>query len=330
VPRSLAQIRAASYEQYCWPRPLAAAFRRHGVLTGVALAVGLIVVMLAAAWSLDPELFWRADPSADFYAVIPHELMAGLFGGVSLFVVAAGIVGLARFWKDIGGGRIELPPLIAARRALADAFALRHMHGAGVDCASGEETRSPWRRRFHHCTAYGFLLCFLSTSVASIYHSVFGWRAPYGYTSLPVIFGVAGGVGLLIGPAGLLFGRRRRDPALGAPVEQGLDVSFIVLLFLTSLTGMLLLALREQAAMPLLLVVHLAVVFGLFLTLPYGKFVHGVYRTAALIKDAQESAIAERESAAPETAVALLPARGRHADQPRVGDDRAAPVGGTR
>jgi citrate/tricarballylate utilization protein len=29
--------------------------------------------------------------------------------------------------------------------------------------------------------------------------------------------------------------------------------------------------------------VHLATVLALFVTLPYGKFVHGLYRTAALV-----------------------------------------------
>ena len=47
------------------------------------------------------------------------------------------------------------------------------------------------------------------------------------------------------------------------------------MLFMTSATGLLLLALRGQPVMPLLLVVHLGFVLGLFLTLPYGKFVHG-------------------------------------------------------
>jgi citrate/tricarballylate utilization protein len=47
---------------------------------------------------------------------------------------------------------------------------------------------------------------------------------------------------------------------------------------------LLLLALRETAAMGVLLVVHLGVVMAFFVTLPYGKFVHGVYHAAALIK----------------------------------------------
>ena len=126
---------------------------------------------------------------------------------------------------------------------------LRHLHGSGADCTSAEEERTPLRRWFHHCTFYGFLLCFASTSVAALYHLAFGWLAPYPYGSLPVLLGIAGGAGLLIGPAGLLMLRGRRDPALGDPNQRGLDESFIALLFVTSLTGFLLLALRERAIM---------------------------------------------------------------------------------
>ena len=57
----------------------------------------------------------------------------------------------------------------------------------------------------------------------------------------------------------------------------------------TSLTGLVLLVLRDEAVMATLLVVHLGVVLALFVTLPYGKFVHGMYRTAAFVKFARES-----------------------------------------
>ena len=49
------------------------------------------------------------------------------------------------------------------------------------------------------------------------------------------------------------------------------------------MTGLALLALRHQPLMPWLLIVHLGTVLALFLTLPYGKFVHGLYRVAALV-----------------------------------------------
>jgi citrate/tricarballylate utilization protein len=68
-----------------------------------------------------------------------------------------------------------------------------------------------------------------------------------------------------------------------------LDEAFIALLLVTSLTGLVLLVLRNHAAMATLLIVHLGAVLALFVTLPYGKFVHGIYRTAALVKFARES-----------------------------------------
>jgi citrate/tricarballylate utilization protein len=46
--------------------------------------------------------------------------------------------------------------------------------------------------------------------------------------------------------------------------------------------------LRDRVVMGYLLTVHLGAVLALFVTLPYGKFVHGFYRTAALVKYAGE------------------------------------------
>ena len=55
-----------------------------------------------------------------------------------------------------------------------------------------------------------------------------------------------------------------------------------------AIASLLLLALRERPIMPVLLVVHLAIVLALFITFPYGKFVHGIYRGAALLKFRRE------------------------------------------
>ena len=62
----------------------------------------------------------------------------------------------------------------------------------------------------------------------------------------------------------------------------------MVLLLLTSASGLLLLALREHRVMGSLLLVHLGLVLALFVTLPYGKFVHGIYRAIALAQHARE------------------------------------------
>jgi citrate/tricarballylate utilization protein len=67
--------------------------------------------------------------------------------------------------------------------------------------------------------------------------------------------------------------------------QSSMDIGFLVLLFLSGLTGLLLLAFRETRAMGVLLGTHLGVVMGLFLTLPYGKFAHAIYRFAALVRN---------------------------------------------
>ncbi|HEY6359907.1 MAG TPA: tricarballylate utilization 4Fe-4S protein TcuB [Vicinamibacterales bacterium] len=282
VPGTFARIRLRSYEEYAWPAALGAAFKRHNLGTGLLLAMALIAVMFIATLALNGAALWNPGAGGDFYAVVPHGVMVALFGGVGLFVLVALWVGVARCRRDIrasGAG--------GAGRVLRDVLTLRHLHATGEDCVTTEEVRVPWRRWFHHATFYGFALCFASTSVAALYHSI-GWEAPYEYYSLPVVLGTVGGVSLLVGPAGLLLQRRRRDPALTEPAHERLDRSFIVLLFLTSLTGLLLLVLRHQAVMGILLIVHLGIVLALFVTLPYGKFVHGFYRTVALLKYARE------------------------------------------
>jgi len=281
VPKTLADIRGYSYEDYCWPSALGRAFRHNNLRTGLGLLGGLVATTGAIVVANNPSSVWPTDGSADFYALIPHGAMITLFGLVSAFVLLATGMSAVRFWRSAGSKQVGLA---GVWRAVGDALTLRHLHGDGVDCASDLETRTPWRRRFHHCTFYGFMLCFASTSVAALYHSVFGWSAPYGYTSLPVLLGTTGGVGLLVGPAGLAALRRRRDPALLDPHHAGLDESFLVLLASTSLTGLALLALRHRPVMGILLIVHLGSVLALMATLPYGKFVHGLYRVLALTR----------------------------------------------
>jgi len=221
-----------------------------------------------------------------------------VFGGVFLFVLAALFISVRRFWHHQTADLPTPPSSRAILAALRQAMTLAHLKSSGADCTDDEEVRTPWRRRFHHCTFYGFLLCFASTSVAAVYHTVCRWPAPYALTSVPVLRGTIGGLGLLIGPAGLLILRRQRDSATNDPGQRGLDESFISLLLWTSVTGLLLLMLRDSTAMPALLILHLGVVMALFITMPYGKFVHGFYRVAALVKHAIET---EREAGSDHT-----------------------------
>ncbi|WP_309486206.1 tricarballylate utilization 4Fe-4S protein TcuB [Ancylobacter mangrovi] len=291
VPRTLAVARADSYRAYAWPRAFAPLFDRNGLAVSLIAALGVAGFILAfAAWHDRDVLFGTHLDAGAFYALMPHNAMALLFGGVFLYAMVAVGMGLRAFWNDIGEPAATLVAPKPLWQAIKDAGRLRYLDGGGVGCMNESDKPDDNRRFYHHCTFYGFMLCFAATCVATLYHYLLGREAPYPIYDLPVLLGTAGGVGLLIGPAGLLAAKLRRERILVDEARLGMDVAFLVMLFLTSLTGLALLAFRESAAMGLLLAVHLGVVFALFFTMPYGKFVHGLYRFAALVRYAREMA----------------------------------------
>lgn len=268
-PRMLAQVRAATYRKYAFPGFLAWLFLGNGLAAAVIAVISLFVLFSIT----------NTAASGSFYNAMPHSLMAGLFGSVFLMMILSLAASARRFWRDMresGSGGFG--------KATGDALTLRYLGGGGPGCTYPDEKPSFARRRFHHLTFYGFLLCFAATCVGTFYHYLLDWPAPYPLLSLPVVLGTLGGIGLIVGPAGLLYLRTRRDPQLGDASQSGMDLAFLALLFLTSATGLALLAWRDTASMGPLLALHLGFVLALFLALPYGKFVHAVYRFAALVR----------------------------------------------
>lgn len=67
-------------------------------------------------------------------------------------------------------------------------------------------------------------------------------------------------------------------------------MAFILLLFATSLTGLVLYTATGTPAVAWLLPLHLGCVLAFFLTAPYTKMAHGFYRVAALVREAESSA----------------------------------------
>ncbi|CAK7260261.1 MULTISPECIES: tricarballylate utilization 4Fe-4S protein TcuB [unclassified Shinella] len=289
VPKTLAIVRNDSYRAYAWPRAFSGLFHRNGLAISLiaALSVALFIAGFAA-WHDPAVLFGVHTGPGAFYKLMPHNAMALLFGAAFAYAVVAMAMGIRNFWKDIGEPAGTLGEPASIWQAVRDAGSLRYLDGGGVGCMNEDDRPTDRRRLYHHMTFYGFLLCFAATSTATLYHYLLGLEAPYPVYDLPVVLGTLGGIGLLVGPAGLLHAKWRRDPVLKDGSRTGMDVAFLVMLFLTSLTGLLLLVLRATPAMGLLLALHLGVVFSLFVTMPYGKFVHGIYRFLALVRYAKE------------------------------------------
>jgi len=300
VPQAMARVRVQTYQDYAWPSALGRLYRRAGLTVTLALAGGLSLFLVLAV-AMSGHLV-HEPLAGNFYAIFPHNFLAAVFSGVFLFAIAALGIGVVRFWREVSPAReAGAKPDIAKIRtpavveALSDIATLKYLGGGhGEGCNEEDDRFTLLRRHFHQFTLYGFLLCFAATSVATLYHYFLGLVAPYALTSLPVILGSLGGIGLLIGPAGLLWLNLRRDPQHGDTAQRGMDRGFIALLFLISATGFALLLLRDTRFMALWLAIHLGTVMALFLTMPYGKFAHAVFRGAALLKYAIEKRLSGR------------------------------------
>lgn len=289
VTKTLAELRLETYREFTWPGFLAGLFSRNGLSVSIITALSVAIVLLLALVFQGPSAVFSVHLGENaFYKVIPYLLIVLPMSALGLYTFAALLIGVGNFWRETGGKLSDLLDPRANVRAIKDALQLRYLDGGGYGCNYPDDRFSMVRKWFHHLVFYGFMLCLASTTVAAIYDHFLHLPAPYPFWSWPVMLGTVGGVALLIGTGGLLYLKSRMDKVPATPRSLGMDVGFLVLLFLTSFTGLLLLALRETTAMGTLLAVHLGLVVSLFITLPYGKFVHAIYRYAALVRNAIE------------------------------------------
>jgi citrate/tricarballylate utilization protein len=176
----MAQVRVQTYADFAWPPALGALYQRNGLTLSLALAAGLALFLLMAL-AINGTLT-GGDLDGNFYKLFPHNLLVGLF------VPGVRISRCWRWpWACAGSGAIfrwrpSGAPLngLAAAEAADNVLRLKYLGGGhGKGCNNADDAWTLWRRRFHHATFYGFMLCFAATSVATLYHYVLGWSAPY-------------------------------------------------------------------------------------------------------------------------------------------------------
>jgi citrate/tricarballylate utilization protein len=303
-PAILSAVRRQGYDAYRpsppWPR-LAAG--RHGAITVAALvAVALLALLIIGVGGTAAGSGGASVPAAGSpYRVLGYPallLAVGLPAGWSVAVMAWSA---RAYWRATNGHGLARPAVLLA--ATRQAATLRNLRGGGADCAYPGDEPSGARRRLHGLVAWGFLACAGATVAAAASQDIAGDPPPYPVLSAPVLLGIAGGGGLVVGCAGLLLLRRqaakiarahpadagREDPALA---RRG--YALLAALLLLAVSGLLTLVLRDTAAFAPVLVVHLATVVACFAIAPYTKFMHVVYRFLALVQDNAEARRADR------------------------------------
>jgi citrate/tricarballylate utilization protein len=294
LPRIMSEARLESYKAWTWPSPLAGSFRDirksiilAGLAIGLTIALGLTLVEPA-------KLFAVHHGPGGFYTVIPFLVMLFPSLGLTLYGGAVWMIGGARFWKDTEG---DLPCPMGFRvlaQTTGDILNLKWLRGGGRGCYYPKAHAAQARRLYHSLVYYGFLSATVSTCLAAIYQDILHKLPPYSFTSGPVLFGSIGGVAIIVGVAGLVVLKATSDPVPAHSPGLGLDYFFLIILGLTALSGMFTLLFRESSAMGIVLTLHLGLVAALFLTMPYGKLVHALYRSLAILRHHLEQSQAHR------------------------------------
>jgi nitrate reductase gamma subunit len=160
------------------------------------------------------------------------------------------------------------------------------------DCGEGEkrqEDRTHWLKHFLLVTGYmtmmTLIIVFLRWFQTDEIHPVYHWTRLFGYYATAVLLYVT---------VDMMISRLRKSKEVHKFSEFS-DWLFLVLLFLTTLTGILMHAFR-LAGMPLstyyIYVVHLAIAVPMLVVeVPFGKWSHLMYRPLALyLKSVKEAA----------------------------------------
>jgi citrate/tricarballylate utilization protein len=289
IPKRMAEHRLETYREFCWPGGFKGVFKRNAmavVLTTIVCIVAILMAMLMLQG--EAIVFSNHVGSGAFYKMIPYDVLIPATLMVALLVLFVLGKEIDQFWRKTGGSRMDLLNPRAHVVAIGDALRLKYLAGGGHGCNYPEEQFSMARRWLHHLVFYGFALCFGATVAAACYEHFLHITPPFPLISLPVVTGTLGGIALLAGTAGLFYLKIKMDRAAATVKSAAMDFGFLILLFMVSLTGLLLLVFRETSAMGTLFAVHLGCVAGFFLTMPYGKFIHAIFRYAALVRNAAE------------------------------------------
>lgn len=283
IPKLLGEIRLSSYKEYARPRTLARLFERHRRwMLGASLFSVFSMILVAVSIGPPSRLLTSHLGPGSFYEIFPYVGIAAgglLLGAYILAIYATGFLGFFSAVRGPGGFTSIGAVLGGAR----DAFAHNGFRGGGAGCYHDRTLQSNRFMILHIMLFYGFVLALASTITATVYQDGLGILPPYPVISLPVALGTAGGVLMVIGAAFVIYYKLAGATDSALKKMNVLDFAFLMNLILVSVTGLALLGLRDTTLMGLAFAIHMGFVLTLFVTAPYGKSVHFVYRYASLV-----------------------------------------------
>ena len=220
---------------------LSGLFRHNPLAVALITGASLVIIFVLVLGFIGRDVLFATHlGEGAFYRVVPFAAMTIPPLVIAFYGLVVFVIGAVRFWRETGGALSDVIDLKAFWRATQDAFGLSYMKGGGAGCNYPDAELLPIEALVSSLGLLRFFARLRSHQRGCLLRSLPRLAGAVSAFSWPVVLGTVGGVGLLIGTSGLLFLKWKsdRDPAEDAMLSM--DVAFLVLLFLTSLTGMIL------------------------------------------------------------------------------------------
>jgi quinone-modifying oxidoreductase, subunit QmoC len=287
----LAAIRKKSIVHFAFPRFLAAWVARPRFLPVLfvfpALLLGAAVLFqdkLAAALHIKPSL--ENEIVYSHSSFLPHRLLNLFFFSISALSVSVMIVCAVRFWRALkkeAAAKGEYKKTRSIGSSIA--FALKQIltHEKFSQCEA-----VPLKRISHFCVLFGFV----ALVAVDVWVITARWNPlvtsrfvyPLSFLSPFKILANLGGAALLLGCLMMILERLKPNQKTGKGVY--FDWLFLLTLVFIIVTGFATEGLHLLRLTPhrhVVYFMHLVSAAALLLSLPFTKFAHMVYRTAAVV-----------------------------------------------
>lgn len=210
--------------------------------------------------------------------LVPHKYIYVVYSTAFLLAMVAALAGGAKFWKLMGQGTDRKGSFLGAFLPVMGEIATHNRFGK-----CGEAKTRKWA---HFCLLWGFLGAAFASALLVVALYVTKDPLPLAQTHPYKIIGNAAMVLLVVGSLWLFINRLTDSAKSG--VSKAYDTFFLSVVVTVVLTG----ALTELGAFVFppvvasaIYVVHLGSILTLFLTVPFSKFAHMVYRTLAMVHE---------------------------------------------
>jgi len=238
------------------------------------LLLGLPVLLwVALIYSVNG--FATAGTPLAFRDVVPQWMFYVTFVPASGFAVLFSALSARRVWRAWGEGAKRSGSLLSGLAAVGvDILAHRRFGTCGV---------AKPRQRGHLLLFFGFIGALVTTVLLGVGIDFMGVKTPLPLLHPIKLLGNLSAVLLVVGVLSLFANRFSSEAAAGA--TRAFDLFFLSLVALVIFSGVGAELGRLFLPAPVAIaiyVLHLGMILSLFLTFPFSKFAHALYRTLAM------------------------------------------------